>query len=343
LNRLSRFRASLVLLVLVMIALPALSHARDHEPSDQTEADPHTVFLPMVTTGGETPPPPPPPPTGSLPAAMVGTWFNGTIPPSDFYNPTTGEWRDTNGLGQMYVFNADASYTYAGFLWLQNGACRTEVSTYQQGNAQANDATLVLTPAVAKTRTLVVCGSRSDSTTDGPFTSYNLGWSVADDGLGHPKLSVQKGDQITEYYRQGMVDALVGGWNLNDVASANFYDPATGEWATPANDGAWFRFAADGTYRFGEYGHGQDEQGCATTYWVYQEGSVRVSGGQLSYQANSGRARLENACQPGQVSDTPYVHPKLYEFTWELRDQTTTPKLAVSPLAQFRFIVFTRE
>lgn len=337
-NYIRNIRASFALFALIVIALPAWSYALDKQPAAQTQAVPNKVYLPMLAKAGETPPPP----TVKLPTAILSTWFDGVIPPSDFYDPTTGQWRATNGLGQMYTFNADANYMYAGFLRLQNGACRTEVSTYQHGIARANGDTLTLTPTVAKTRTVVVCGSNSDVTTDGPFDPYQIGWRVADNGFGHPKLWVTQGEQTREYYRQGMVDGLVGGWNLNGVASVNFYDPQTGKWATPAKDGAWFRFAADGTYRFGEYGHGKDEQGCATTYWVYQEGAVKVSGGQLSYQATNGRARIENACT-GQARDEAYVDPKLYEFTWELRDQTTTPKLALSPLAQFRYIIFNRE
>jgi hypothetical protein len=62
------------------------------------------------------------------------------FPPTDFSNPATGQCRDTNGLGQMYMFGADGGYTYAGFLRLQNGQCRTEVSAYQQGQARRHAA-----------------------------------------------------------------------------------------------------------------------------------------------------------------------------------------------------------
>lgn len=278
-----------------------------------------------------------------LPANLIGVWFAGVIPPTDFYDPTTGAWRDTNGLGQMYKFNADGTYVYAGFLRLQNGGCRTEVSVYKVGAFEASADTATLTPQLAKTRTVIVCGSTSETITDGPFEPYQLGWQQVDDERSRPKLFLQSGEQTTEYYKQGMVEALVGGWSLNGVTSAGFYDPQSGQWAVPAQDGAWFVFTLDGAYRFGEYGHGQDEQGCAITYWVYQEGKLSVSGGRLSYQATAGQGRLENACTPGAVSDEPYVDPKLYEFTWELRDQTTAPKLAISPMGEFRYIVFDRE
>lgn len=282
-------------------------------------------------------------PVATLPAQLVGVWFSGVIPPTDFYDPVTGAWRDTNGLGQMYTFNTDGSFVYAGFLRLQNGTCRSEVSTFKQGVAQAGVDTLTLTPQIAKTRTVIVCGSNSDTTTDGPFDPYTIGWRQADDERGRPQLFLQEGETTKEYYKQGMIEALVGGWSLNGVASAGFYDAQTGQWAVPAQDGAWFTFRADGGYRFGEYGHSQDEQGCAITYWVYQEGAVSVAGGRLSYRASAGQGRIENACTPDNVIDEPYVDPNLYEFTWELRNQETAPELAISPMGEFRYIVFVRE
>ncbi len=339
-------RARLVRLTQLALALPLLATALLSAPDASAQGGPNQVFLPLLTKGGQATQPTPPPtpaPGGSLPAGVVATWFSGVIPPTDFYNPTTGEWRATNGLGQMYRFNADATFIYAGFLRFQNGACRTEVSTYKQGQASIAGTTLTLKPTLAKTRTVVVCGSQSDTTTEGPFDPYDLGWRVADDGLGHPKLFIQEGASTVEFYRQGMLTTLVGGWSLNGVSSAGFYDPQTGAWATPVNDGAWFRFAADGTYQYGEYGHGQDQQGCDTIYWVYQTGTLKVSGGQLSYQAGSGRARIEHLCGANAVEDEPYVDPTLYEFTWELRDQTSAPKLAISPLGRFQYFVFDQE
>jgi hypothetical protein len=368
----------LLCLTLAAVVLPGQTAAQDAESTPVAAAD--ALYLPLIAgsspgaapTATSTPPPPvltttpaapptatatataapptatatatpPPTPGAPLPASLVATWFNGVIPPDDFYDPVSGSWRSVNGLGQMYTFQADGSYVYAGFLRLQNGTCRTEVSVYKKGMVQAGDAVLTLTPQLARTRTVIVCGSNSDVTTDGPYDPYTIGWQQSDDALGRPKLFVQNGNETTEFYKQGMVAALVGSWSLNGVASAGFYDPQSGQWAVPAQDGAWFAFTADGAYRFGEYGHGQDEQGCTMTYWVYQEGALNVSGGRLSYQASSGRARSENSCTPGAVFDEPYTDPKLYEFTWELHNQDGAWQLAISPMGEFRYIVFVRE
>lgn len=126
------------------------------------------LYLPLVVKSGNgatptpennpTPAPttPTPTPVNPPPAALVGTWFVGNAPLNDFYNPQTGEWRDANGLGQMYVFGADGAYTYTGFLRLQNGQCRSEVSVYKRGTVNTQGATLLLNQILAKTRTVVI-------------------------------------------------------------------------------------------------------------------------------------------------------------------------------------------
>jgi hypothetical protein len=99
-----------------------------------------------------------PPAKHKLPAELVNTWTTGSLPLTDVYDPTTGEWRAQNGLGESYIFRGNGEYTYAAFLRLQNGLCLTEVSSYRQGHAKASHGRLTLTPQIAKTRTLIICG-----------------------------------------------------------------------------------------------------------------------------------------------------------------------------------------
>jgi hypothetical protein len=336
-NVILQLRASLMLLALVAITLPTWSHAQDTVA--QTQAGPHKIFLPMLAKGGDTIPAPP---SGTLPSAIVGTWFTGAIPPSDFYDPTTGHWRDTNGLGQMYKFAPDGSYTYAGFLRIQNGACRSEVSVYKQGTANASGNTVTLTPRIVKTRTVVICGSTSESVTDGPFDPQPLTWTVALNDRGHVQLTIIDNGTTSSFYKQGMAEALVGAWRRGAIRSVNFYDPTTQTFAPQPGEGVWFRFNADGTYSFGEFGFGQDQQGCTLTGWVYLTGTLEVSGSSLTTKPQSGVVRIENACKPGQPQQQPYMEAAR-SYAWLLREPTTEPTLVLMPLAQFEEIKFTRE
>jgi hypothetical protein len=331
-----------VLLVTISAALLSVAGAAEHAPPSTIEIAQDgnfKVYLPLISKGGASAQPLPP---GKLPATLIGTWFGGAIPPTDFYNPATGQWRDTNGLGQLYMFGADGGYTYAGFLRLQNGQCRTEVSTYQQGQAQATGATLTLTPGIAKTRTVVVCGSRSDSTTNGPFAPKTIGWATGANDNGIEQLTLTDSQATTSFYKQGMAESLVGAWHRGAVVSTAFYDQTTQSFAPQSDAGAWFRFNADGTYSFGEFGYGQNEQGCALSGWIYQEGTVSVSGGQLTITPKAGMARVESDCDPEHPQQKPYVEAGR-AYTWLFRDRAADPKLVLIPLDYYQELVFTRE
>ncbi|MCX6050050.1 MAG: hypothetical protein NT075_33545 [Chloroflexi bacterium] len=344
----------------------------------QTTTTNSLLFLPMITNGngGDKPPSAPPTattrpdsatptatattapdlptptptatatpiiPARNLPAALVGTWFNGNAPLNDFYNPQTGEWRDVSGLGQMYVFAADGAYTYTGFLRIQTGTCRSEVSTFKQGVAESDGATLVLHPTHTRTRTVIICPTAQESITEGSQAPVNVGWTIGDDGLGREQLSITEGESVTHYAKRGMATALVGTWDSDELTSADFYDPATDTFNLASPLGMWFKFAADGTYTYGEHSHGTpDAQGCVVTWWVYQAGTMTVSGSNLTPKPATGALRLENSCNPDQPSQEAWLDAER-TYVWLFRDQATAPKLVLIPLERYVEFIFKPE
>jgi hypothetical protein len=301
-----------------------------------------TLYIPeSLKAGVEVPPPPAP--GGTLPAEIVGTWFTGVIPPVDYYDPATGEWADVAGLGEMYVFSADGNFTYSGFLRIQNGMCVSEVSTYRKGSAEkAAIGKLTLQPELAKTRTVINCGSRSESTTDGPFDAQTISYALADDEGGRLQLTLTVGDSSTSYYKEGMAESLVGTWQQGAVTSVNFYDADTKSFAPQDSEGGWYHFNADGTYTFGEFGYATDENGCELTGWIYQEGTVAVAGSKLTTTPVSGVSRVDSSCQPGAPVVKPYTEA-VRSFAWLFRDRTTEKKLVLIPIEAFEEFVFVRE
>ncbi|MCC6455937.1 MAG: hypothetical protein IT328_13375 [Caldilineaceae bacterium] len=332
------YRVILLLLLLALLeALLIPLRGRAQAPA----AD-FTLFIPASIKDGEGAPPPPPPPSGSLPDELVSTWFNGVPPSKEYYDPVTGEWGDTAGLGEMYEFSANGAYVYAGFLRIQNGLCVTEVSTYKEGTAQAAGGELTLQPSLAKTRTVIRCGSNSDTTTDGPFDAVTMSYGVAETAGGQVQLTLSNAGNSASFYRQGMVQSLVGAWQRGDVTSGNFYDPDTEEFAPQTGAGAWYRFNADGTYSYGEFGYGTDDQGCALSGWVYQEGTLSIAGGKLTTTPTAGMARVDNACNPGAGETKPYVEAER-SYTWFYRDRTTAEKLVLIPLEAFQEFIYLPE
>ena len=225
---------------------------------------------------------------------------------------------------------------------LQNGLCLTEVSVYKQGTARATGATLTLTPRISKTRTVVACGSQSDTTTDGALAPFQIGWQLGEDAFGRTQLSVREGEQTTVYAKQGMAPQLVGGWHQGAVRSANFYDPGTQTFAPQDDEGAWYRFNTDGTYTSGAFGYSEDTHGCKLTGWLYQEGSLTVSGGKVTITPRTGMSRIESACRPDQPQQQPYVEDA-ETYVWSLRDRTSAPKLILIPLCCYKELEFARD
>lgn len=283
-----------------------------------------------------------PPVNEELPAELVTTWYTGALPLTDFYDPDTGTWRAQNGLGETYTFKSNGDYVYAAFLRLQNGQCFTEASSYREGKAQAANGVLTLTPSLAKTRTVIRCGSNSDTTNDGPFNVTTLAYEVAEEANGHIQLKLTSEGNTTAFYRQGMVESLVGKWQRGAVTSVGFYDPASKSFAPQSGEGAWFHFEADGSYQFGEFGYGMNDQGCALTAWIYQEGTISILGGRLTTIPTSGAVRVDNACNPGQPVVTDYVEEER-AYTWLYRDRDTDPKLVLIPLEAFREFIYQPE
>jgi hypothetical protein len=178
------------------------------------------VYLPLVQGHGSGAPP-----AGNLPAALVGTWFYGQLLPRALYDPTTGQWGSANGLGQMYEFGGDGSFTYLAFLRIESPGCSSEVTVYRRGTARADGATLRLHPVVVKTRTVIRCGGTTEKVTEGPYDERILPWIVARNQHGVKQLAITEDGKTTSYYKEGMAEELVGSWHQGEISSAGFLRP----------------------------------------------------------------------------------------------------------------------
>ncbi|MCB1512635.1 MAG: hypothetical protein KDJ36_17205 [Hyphomicrobiaceae bacterium] len=319
------------------VYLPIVNGVQANQATSTPTATP-TVAVPTATP--TVMPTPTIQPSNRLPDELAATWYSGNAPLNDFYNPQTGEWRDVNGLGQMYVFSDDGSYTYTGFLRLQIGACRSEVSTFKQGTAVADNSALRLTPILVKTRSITICGSREESFTDGPYDQIIQPWIVDEGEDGHEVLTVGTAAEATTYYKAGMVKSLVGVWHSGALTPTGFYEPTTNQFELESAEGMWFDFMGNSTYRFGEHSHSQaDAEGCFMEWWVYQEGTIDVVGGRITVTPAQGTRRLLNSCQPDQPNQEPWLDDAR-DYTWFYRDRSTAVKLVIIPLSVFVEFIF---
>lgn len=318
-------------------------------PAEQAApAATYQVFLPAVVQAAKPPAPaqpgqPAPPPAGALPASLARQWFTGNLTTISFYDRTTGTWSQPNGLGELYAFAPDGSYTYAGALSIQNGACVSEVSVYQTGVARAGASELELQATFSRTRTRVVCGSVSETVSEELPPVKRMPYRVAVGAEGRTELTLGSGDSAKTFSLLGIDEQLLGAWRMGGVSSRGFYDPATGRWARPAGPGEWYRFGADGRFEFGMYEQQQDEHGCTLSFWTYQQGEFTLSGSRLTTRFTSGRGRLENSCTPGQVRDEPFVVEQQGEFAWQVLSEGGAPQLRLLRLMPFGSWTYTKE
>lgn len=304
------------------------------------------VYLPLVRGASTAPTPPAPPspvPGGALPTSLARQWFTGSLTTISFYDPTTGAWSQPSGVGELYRFAADGNYTYAGSLKIQNGACLSEVSVYQTGMARASESELELQPTFSRTRTRIICGNVSESVSEELPGLKRIAYSVALGKEGRTELTLGGGADAKTFALLGIDEQLLGAWRAGGVSSQGFYDPATGQWAHPAEPGEWYRFAADGHVTYGRYVEQQDEQGCTIKAWAYQEGEFSMSGSRLTTRFTAGRGRLENSCVPGEVQDEPFVITKLGEYAWQRLTATAVQQLRLLTLMPFGSQTYTRE
>jgi hypothetical protein len=338
---------------LIAVAALAWAGATSAAPAPEGVSQ---VFLPLVVQAGmpgtaptqpTTPPtqPTPPPtqqPIGSVPAKLAHEWFAGSLTNISFYDRNSGSWSRPSGLGELYAFAVDGTYTYGGALSIQNGACLSEVTVYQTGVARAAAEELELKATFSRTRTRIVCGSTSDTTSEELPAIKRLPWRVAVGAQGRTELTLGAGDSAKAFALRGIDEPLLGAWQRGAVASQGFYDPATGQWAQPAGAGEWYRFAGDGRFTYGFYKQAPDEQGCTLTLWVYQEGAFSMSGSLLTIRNTAGHGRLENGCT-GEVTDEPFVDEKLGEYTWGISAGAGDDRLELMRLMPFDSRVFNRE
>ncbi len=331
-NRSHILRFALLILLIACGASVAGAHAQP-----RAQAGRFAIYVPVArAVGGPAPAP------GELPAKLVGTWFYGQLLPRELYDPTTGPWGSANGLGQLYTFAANGDYTYLAFFRIETPGCTSEVSVFRSGTASAAGASLALRPATAKTRTVTYCGGRKESVTNGPYDEQTLSWGIGYSKFGVTELTLADGSGTMIYHKQGMAPQLAGAWHKGAISSAGFYDPATQAFAANPGEGWWISMAPSGSYRWGEFGYGRDQQGCMMAIWLYLSGTAEVAGSHLTFTPSTGVVRVENECAPGEPVQQPWSEDAK-GFTWALRDFPASPRLVLIPDGRFQEYEFLPE
>jgi hypothetical protein len=326
------------------IMIGALLTGASAQPRPQSTG--YTVALPLVLGGssaggpGGNPSNPggnPSNPTGNTPAELVGTWYSGQLLNTQLYDPAERQWHDAGGLGHTYTFEANGTYMLASALEIKSGMfCESHVWKYERGTVQAEGANLLLTPSTSRTRTVVDCGSHTDTELEGDHATITVPWQLGLDAQGHTTLQLNEAHGLTSYFKDGLSPQMLGAWRKGDVHAEDFYDPAANVWAAPTGEGEWYRFNADGSYQHGEvaleYGAGD----CNFVVLTYQTGRLSGSGSTIMLQPEGGMRTRANLCDTDQFTDQPLGAGDPERWIWSLGQADGASTLGLIRIEVFR-------
>lgn len=164
------------LIVLGMVAMMAAGCSKD-------DANP-------VTPGGGSGATPRTP----VPEQFVGTWYNGSVSSSNFFNPSTGHWSNAVGSGSFYRFYADGQFEFGWQMYVSNYGCTNIGMVYRRGTVAVQDSVLVLYDQYTRVMGQDECNSSKNYERPGEITTETLiaqpGW----DDWGTPGLYLRRPD-----------------------------------------------------------------------------------------------------------------------------------------------------
>ena len=120
----------------------------------------------------------------TLPAALHGSWRQGSASSVHYYNPSNGTWAPPSGSGFRYTFSPDGRYTYSGLMQTSVYSCTTTLFSYKEGTVAIEGQVMMLTPSTNRFRSQDTCNASWNYEKDVPLEpSYYL-WRTAPDPYG---------------------------------------------------------------------------------------------------------------------------------------------------------------
>ena len=136
--------------------------------------------------------------------------------------------------------------------------------------------------------------------------------------------------------RTSVPTELAQQWYSGSVSPIGFFNPGTGQWASPSGEGLMFTFTSDGRFTNGFLAN-NSLYGCTVSFMVYLEGTLTVQGKSLTLYPNWGHKKFEAPCAPSN-NENRRMRPdevKTFEgqYLWEVGTDQGDPNtilLAIS-------------
>ncbi len=88
---------------------------------------------------------------GTVPAELVGSWYYGSVSPTNYYDPGSGQWSNAYGEGMFYTFEANGTFEFGYRVVAGAYGCTNTVMWYKSGVVSTDPVTVTVTvlPRVA--------------------------------------------------------------------------------------------------------------------------------------------------------------------------------------------------
>lgn len=127
-------------------------------------------------------------PRTPVPSKYVGTWYNGAVSLSNFYNSTSGTWTNAGGSGSFYRFFENGTFEFGWQMQASLYGCTTIGMVYRRGTVAVQDSVLVLYDQYARAMGQDNCNAASNYDRPGTITTETLIVQPGRDEWGNPGL-----------------------------------------------------------------------------------------------------------------------------------------------------------
>jgi hypothetical protein len=130
-------------------------------------------------------------PQTAVPEEFVGTWYNGSVSLSNFYNSSTGEWTNAVGSGSFYRFFQDGTFEFGWQMHVSLYGCSNTGMVYRRGTVAARDSILVLYDRFSRVMGQDNCNASQNYEKAGTISTETLVIQPGRDEWGNPGLYIR--------------------------------------------------------------------------------------------------------------------------------------------------------
>lgn len=147
-----------------------------------------------------------PTPGGSgMPSEIVGSWYVGSVSPTNYHNTSTGSWSNAGGEGMFYTLKANGKFEFGYEIYSTVYGCTITAMFWKTGTVTMDAASHVITlhPSEATLHSTDTCSASGNYDKAISRDPEVLSWNFVVDDYGERVLRLrwQGTDEFKDFYR----------------------------------------------------------------------------------------------------------------------------------------------